>query len=143
MRQIPQRSTRTYTLFPYPTLCRSLPAGRRRPLRPRRRGAMMDFAWTAEAEALRTEVRSFLAEHLPPELEERLYDTGHSHDADFVNALGERHCIAHDWPRGGFPRPGAEAVHILANELPRLEATSTATSPAPVVPHIMNTVGAA
>src|SRR3546814_322273 len=141
MRQIPQRSTRTYTLFPYPTLCRSLPAGRRRPLRPRRRGAMMDFAWTAEAEALRTEVRSFLAEHLPPELEERLYDTGDSHDADFVKALVERHWCGPYWPRDGIPRLGAEEVHVLENELPRVEAPIYACSTGMMVAKVMHAVG--
>ncbi len=48
----------------------------------------MDFAWGPEIEALRTDVRSFLAEHLPPALEEQLYTSGVAHDDDFARALG-------------------------------------------------------
>ena len=44
-----------------------------RPLRHGHRGSVMDFAVGAEAEALRGEVRAFLAEHLTPELEDHLY----------------------------------------------------------------------
>ncbi len=48
----------------------------------------MDFAWDPVVEALRAQVREFLADHLTPELEERLYRSGVSHDDEFVRALG-------------------------------------------------------
>ena len=63
---------------------------RRRTARSGAGGVLMDFAWDPEVEALRAEVRDFLAEHLTPELEERLYRSGVSHDDDFARALGER-----------------------------------------------------
>ena len=53
------------------------------------------------------EVRRFLAEHLPPELEDHLYAHGRTHDDGFVRALGERHWIAADWQREGFDVLGA------------------------------------
>ena len=52
------------------------------------RRPLMDFAWDPEVEALRAEVREFLAEHLTPELEERLYRSGVSHDDDVRPGAG-------------------------------------------------------
>ena len=44
----------------------------------------MDFAWDPEVDALRTEIRAFLAEYLPPALEEKLYTSGVAHDDEFA-----------------------------------------------------------
>ena len=41
------------------------------------------------AEELRKEVRAFLSQHLTPDLEERIYTTGVSHDGDLLCARGE------------------------------------------------------
>ena len=60
----------------------------------------MDFAWDPSTEEFRREVRAFLAEHLPPDLEEHLYATGSSHDDAFARALGERGWIAPPSGRG-------------------------------------------
>jgi alkylation response protein AidB-like acyl-CoA dehydrogenase len=101
----------------------------------------MDFAWDAEAEAVRTEVRAFLAEHLTPELEDRLHATGVAHDDGFARALGERNWIAPQWPREGFAMLGAEAVHVLEDELTRVDAPIYATSTAMMVAKVIRSVG--
>ncbi|HXZ62699.1 MAG TPA: acyl-CoA dehydrogenase family protein, partial [Acidimicrobiales bacterium] len=79
----------------------------------------MDFAWDAGAEAVRKEVRGFLDEHLAPELEERIYVTGVSHDDGFARALGERNWIAPEWPREGCDALDAFSVHVVNEELTR------------------------
>src|SRR5690606_6117597 len=79
---------------------RPLRAGRRR--HGRGRCGLMDFEWGEEVEALRAEVRAFLAEALPPEKEERLYESGESHDDEFARTIGARHWIGGDWEREGF-----------------------------------------
>ena len=101
----------------------------------------MDFSWGDEAEALRADVRRFLAEHLPPEEEERLYESGDSHDDAFVRALGERHWVAPDWEREGFSTLGAASLHILTEELTRVEAPMYAASTGAMVGNVIRAVG--
>jgi alkylation response protein AidB-like acyl-CoA dehydrogenase len=101
----------------------------------------MDFAWDAEAEAVRGEVREFLAEHLTPELEERLYTTGVAHDDGFARALGARNWIAPEWPREGFDVLGPEAVHVLTDELTKADAPIYATSTSMMVARVIRAVG--
>ena len=67
----------------------------------------MQFELDADTEAFREDVRRFLAQHLPPELADELYDSGVTHHDGFGRALGERHWIAADWPRDGFDVLGA------------------------------------
>jgi alkylation response protein AidB-like acyl-CoA dehydrogenase len=50
----------------------------------------MDFRLSDEAEALRKEARAFFTTWMTPELEERVYRSGVSHDEDFVAALVEQ-----------------------------------------------------
>jgi alkylation response protein AidB-like acyl-CoA dehydrogenase len=87
----------------------------------------MDFALDAETEAFRTEVRAFLAEHLPPEVEERLYVTGESHDDAFARALGDRGWIASEWGPEERPLDPTHA-HVLEAELAKAEAPFYAVS---------------
>ncbi len=101
----------------------------------------MDFRWNDDAEALRTELRAFLAEHLPPDLERHLYDEGLSHDDGFVRALGARNWIAPDWPREGFDVLGPEAVHVLSTEMTRADAPVYASSTAKMVASVIRHVG--
>jgi alkylation response protein AidB-like acyl-CoA dehydrogenase len=101
----------------------------------------MDFSWGDELEALRTEVRRFLAEQLPPEKEEQLYESGDSHDDAFVRALGERHWVAPDWERDGFDALGSPALHILTEELTRVEAPMYAASTGAMVGNVIRAVG--
>src|SRR4051794_26616332 len=103
----------------------------------------MDFAWSAGTEALRQEVRDFLTEHLAPELEERLYTTGVSHDDDFARALGERNWIAPEWPREGYDVLDAEAAHVLEEELTRADAPVYAVSTSRMVASVIRAVGSA
>jgi alkylation response protein AidB-like acyl-CoA dehydrogenase len=58
----------------------------------------VNFELTADAEAFRTEVRAFLAEHLTDDLRARVHDTGTVHDWDFHRALAERGWIGAGWP---------------------------------------------
>jgi len=101
----------------------------------------MDFTRDAEAEAVRKEVRSFLDRHLTPELEERLYTSGVSHDEEFARALGERNWIAPEWPRDGFDALDAFCVHVVNEELTRADAPIYATSTSMMVVRVIEAVG--
>lgn len=101
----------------------------------------MDFSWPAEVEAVRADVRRFLAEHLTPDLEDRLYETGVSHDDVFALALGERNWIAPEWEREGFEFLGGAGVHVLTEELTRADAPIIATSTAMMVARVIRAVG--
>jgi alkylation response protein AidB-like acyl-CoA dehydrogenase len=59
---------------------------------------MMDFRLQPSAEARRAELREFLGEHMSLELEEKVYRTGVSHDAEFTRALVDGGWIAPSWP---------------------------------------------
>lgn len=101
----------------------------------------MDFEWSETGERLRAEVRAFLAEHLPPEKEDALYESGDSHDADFARALGARGWIAPDQPRDGMEPLGVEGLHVLTEELTRAEAPFYATSTSEMVCSVIRHVG--
>jgi alkylation response protein AidB-like acyl-CoA dehydrogenase len=81
----------------------------------------MDFRLAPEVETFRQEVRAFLDEHMTEELEERVYRTGVSHDAEFTAALSERGLLA-----AGLA-DGADAVdpfesHVHKYEFGRADA---------------------
>src|SRR5262245_8326758 len=97
----------------------------------------MDFAWDEGAERLRAEGRTFLAENLTPELEDRMYATGVAHDEGFARAIGERNWIAPEWPREGYEPLGAEAVHVLSDELTQADAPIYATSTSMMVARVI------
>jgi len=101
----------------------------------------MDFEWRDETLAFREEVRRFLGEHLPPEVEDRLYEAGLTHDDDFARALGERHWIAADWPREGYEVLGHEAMHVLEEELATTEAPYYGVSTSMMVARVIQAVG--
>jgi len=101
----------------------------------------MDFDWDPETQAFRQEVRAFLAEHLTPEVEERLYVEGLTHDDDFGRALGERNWIAGDWPREGFEVLDSAAMHALEEEFARAEAPYYAVSTSMMVAKVIRAVG--
>lgn len=101
----------------------------------------MDFGWGAEVDALRKEVRAFLAMHLAPELEEHLYTTGGSHDTGFALAMGERNWIAPDWSREGFEALDAFSAHALGDELTRAEAPTYAVATSMMVGRVIAAVG--
>lgn len=100
----------------------------------------MDFAWDAGTEAVRHEVRAFLAEHLTPALTDHLRTTGTSHDDAFARALGERDWIAPQWRAGGEPLDAAHA-HVIEEELTRAEAPIYAVSTATMVGRVIASSG--
>ena len=101
----------------------------------------MDFEWDDTIEALRRDVQAFLAEHLTTALEDELYATGVSHDDAFARALGERHWIAPEWPRDGHEQLGVAGVHVLTEELTRVDAPIYATSTSMMVARVIRAVG--
>ena len=101
----------------------------------------MDFEWDERTEALRADVRAFLAEHLTPEIEARMYETGVSHDDAFIRALGERNWIAPDWEREGFEVFTRAAEHILTEELTKADAPLISFSTSMMVARVIRDVG--
>jgi alkylation response protein AidB-like acyl-CoA dehydrogenase len=88
----------------------------------------MNFDLGPEAEALRSEVRSFLDDHLDPGIHERMEKTGTHHDRAFSEALGAMGWIAPGWPveDGGGGRSWLEQV-VISQELSAAEAPTAAT----------------
>jgi alkylation response protein AidB-like acyl-CoA dehydrogenase len=83
----------------------------------------MDFRATAEADALREEVRAFLDEVLTPEVEQRLYTSGVSHDEAFVEGLLERGWFAPGWSEAdGGPGLDPAAASVIYEELNKRDA---------------------
>jgi 3-oxocholest-4-en-26-oyl-CoA dehydrogenase alpha subunit len=101
----------------------------------------VDFAWDDDAEALRAEVRDFLGEHLTPDLEERLYESGVSHDDAFARAMGAKNWIGADWERDGFEPLDAFGVHVLTNELTKADAPVYLVSTSMMVARVIRGVG--
>ena len=58
----------------------------------------MHFRLSVDQEKFRADVRSFLAQHVTPELRERMHRTGTMHDWSFYRALAKRDWIAPSWP---------------------------------------------
>jgi len=103
---------------------------------------MIEFTADPAAEALAAEAREFLAEHLPVEVEERLYRSGTAHDPAFVAAMAERGWLGQTWPVefGGaglhrFDVAGWEA------EMRRADAPVYATSTTNLVAGVVQKVG--
>jgi alkylation response protein AidB-like acyl-CoA dehydrogenase len=87
----------------------------------------MNFDLGPDAEALRSEVRSFLDDHLDHGIHERMEKTGTHHDRDFAEALGARGWIAPGWPveEGGGGRSWLEQV-VISQELSAADAPTAA-----------------
>jgi alkylation response protein AidB-like acyl-CoA dehydrogenase len=102
----------------------------------------MDFEHDPATEAFREEVRAFLAEYLPPELDDRIYTTGVGHDDDFVRALGARGWIAPEWERSdGEAALDPMQVHVLTEELTRAEAPIHASATSVMVARVIRAIG--
>jgi alkylation response protein AidB-like acyl-CoA dehydrogenase len=73
-----------------------------------------DFSLGDDVEALRAEVRSFIAEHLTEEVRERARTTGTMHDWDLHRALAERGYLSAGWPveAGGQGRSALETTAL-------------------------------
>ncbi|MFB4309421.1 acyl-CoA dehydrogenase family protein [Actinomadura sp. GTD37] len=89
----------------------------------------MDFGLGERGEALRTEVRAFLKEHLTDELAERCHRTGVAHDAGFVRAMHEAGLLALGWPEewGGRPCDPLDLC-VVEEELSRADAPTYGVS---------------
>jgi alkylation response protein AidB-like acyl-CoA dehydrogenase len=104
----------------------------------------MNFDHDVATESFRQEVRAFLARHLPPELEDRLYATGAYHDDDFVRALGARGWIAPEWEREDGEAPlDHMRVHVLTEELTSAEAPIHASATSVMVARVVRALGTA
>jgi len=103
----------------------------------------MDFLLDDSLAAFRADVRAFLAEALPPALEERIYRTGTHHDPGFVAALAARGWIGADWEdRDDGHRPlDPYEVHVLVDELTRADAPIFASTTAEMVGKVIRAVG--
>ena len=83
----------------------------------------MDFRAATDAEDLRLEVRAFLDEVLTPEVEERLYASGVSHDETFVEGLIERGWFAPGWSvDDGGPGLDPTSTSVIYEELNKRDA---------------------
>jgi alkylation response protein AidB-like acyl-CoA dehydrogenase len=72
----------------------------------------VEFGLGDDAEALRKEVRAFIAEHVDDELRDRAWRSGTLHDWELHRAMAERRWIAPHWPSevGGDDRGVFELV---------------------------------
>ncbi len=101
----------------------------------------MDFAWDEKEETLRAEIRAFLGEHLSAGLEDRLYRTGVSHDESFARAMGAKNWIGADWARDGFEPLDVFGVHVLTDELTKVDAPVYLVSTSMMVARVIKAVG--
>jgi len=94
----------------------------------------MDFRMGADADELRHEVRAFLQEAITPDLEEHLYRTGTSYDAEFTQKLIDRGWFAASWPEeyGGKGRHPIDMV-VIAEELSKHDAPTYANGTSTMV----------
>jgi alkylation response protein AidB-like acyl-CoA dehydrogenase len=88
----------------------------------------MDFALGDDIETLRAELRELLDEQMTEALEERMYRTGGSYDADFTAAMRDRGLLAAGWPEewGGHGHDPVE-LGVIRDELQRADAPVYAT----------------
>ena len=102
----------------------------------------MDFDLDESAVALRAEVRAFLDQELTPELEERVYRSGVSHDDVFVRRLAERGWVGLGWERDdGHRTLSPYEVHVLVDELTKAEAPIYAITTTEMVANVIRQVG--
>jgi len=115
----------------------------------------VDFAAPADLETERRAVETFLAEHLPPAVIERVHETGTVHDWGFHRALARTRWFAGPWPEdaGGAglgPLEMASVVEVMAragapldgwfvtmNVASTLRTTASAELRAEVLPQVL------
>jgi alkylation response protein AidB-like acyl-CoA dehydrogenase len=102
----------------------------------------VDFAVDEALIEFRQEVRAFLDEELPPELEERVYRSGVSHDDTFVRRLAERGWVGANWEREDGQRTlDPFEYHVLEAELTKAEAPTVAITTTEMVASVIRAVG--
>ena len=102
----------------------------------------MDFALGDDIETLRSELRDLLDEQMTEELEERMYRTGGSYDADFTAAMRDRGLLAAGWPEewGGHGHDPVE-LGVIRDELQRADAPVYATGTTLLVAKALMQIG--
>ncbi|HEY4928227.1 MAG TPA: acyl-CoA dehydrogenase family protein [Acidimicrobiales bacterium] len=102
----------------------------------------MDFRLGESSEALRAEFRAFLDVHVTRALEEQVYRTGVSHDAEFTRALVDGGWMAPGWPveLGG---QGLDPIEMLTvgEELGRADAPTYGIGTTVMVATVIRAVG--
>src|ERR1700722_3849110 len=102
----------------------------------------MDFRLSEDSDLLRSEVRSFLDQTMTREFEERLYDSGVSDDAEFVQELERRGWLHPDIPdfRGETHRDPLEVL-ALKEELQKAEAAVYAVAMKAMIIKVILAIG--
>jgi alkylation response protein AidB-like acyl-CoA dehydrogenase len=102
----------------------------------------MDFDLEAETGTFRDEVRAFLAEVITPDVEDRVYRTGVSHDDEFVRRMAERGWLGPSWEGiDGEPPLDVYRYAVLEEELNRIEAPFYLMSTTEMVANVIRAVG--
>lgn len=102
----------------------------------------MDFRLGEQPEAFRAEVQAFIDEQMTPELEEKLYRSGVSHDEGFTKALAERGYLALSWPVewGGQGRDPLEQM-AFQEVLQKADAPTYGTGTTMMVAKVIHKLG--
>jgi alkylation response protein AidB-like acyl-CoA dehydrogenase len=102
----------------------------------------MDFRLGEKSEAFRAEVQAFVDEEMTPELEEKLYRSGVSHDEGFTKALAERGYLALSWPVewGGQGRDPLEQM-AFQEVLQKADAPTYGTGTTMMVAKVIHKLG--
>jgi alkylation response protein AidB-like acyl-CoA dehydrogenase len=101
----------------------------------------VDFALDPALDDFRAEVRAFLAEAYPPELEEEVHRSGTSHDAGFMRSLAERGWLGIEWEGGEFEPLDPWRAHVLGDEMAKAEAPVIALGTTEMVAKVIAAVG--
>ena len=102
----------------------------------------MNFDLEIETGTFRDEVRAFLAEVITPDVEDRVYRTGVSHDDEFVRRMAERGWLGPSWDGlDGEPPLDLYRYSVLEDELNRTEAPFYLMSTTEMVANVIRAVG--
>ncbi|WP_067889534.1 acyl-CoA dehydrogenase family protein [Nocardia vaccinii] len=103
----------------------------------------MHFRWDSDVEAFRDEVRDFLRSAMTPELEERIYRTGVSHDPEFARGLAAKGWLAPPSPGAADGQCGPIQAHVVKEELMRADAPVYLVETTRMVAAIIGKIGSA
>src|SRR3954447_20354199 len=102
----------------------------------------MDFDLDAETGTFRDEVRAFLDEVITPDVADRVYRTGVSHDGEFVRRMAERGWLGPSWEGIDGEAPlDVYRYSVLEEELNRTEAPFYLMSTTEMVANVIRAVG--
>src|SRR5262245_54618822 len=102
----------------------------------------MDFEVDDALVEFRDEVRAFVVDELPPELDDRVYRSGVAHDDTFVRRLAERGWVGANWERDDGKRTlDPYEYAVLEEELTKAEAPTVAITTTEMVASVIRAVG--